>query len=96
MIEGRDGFGSMEHPGDDVRLGGRQPDRRKFSRGQITGLLFKRSARRLSRDGFNGAGANQITKLLDTAREAGDAIESTVLPAPGAAGTTRPICAGSM
>jgi len=44
----------------------------------ITGLFFN-VLPSLVPDGFNGAGANQITKLLDTAREAGDAIESTVL-----------------
>ena len=63
--------------GDDVRLAAVNQIAEIFE-SQITGLLFN-VLPSLVPDGFNGAGANQITKLLDTAREAGDAIESTVL-----------------
>jgi len=43
----------------------------------ITGLLFN-ALPPLVPDGFNGASANEVTRLLDAARQAGDAIEATV------------------
>src|SRR5258705_11902268 len=71
--------------GDDVRLAAVNQIAEIFE-SQITGLLFN-VLPSLVPDGFNGAGANQITKLLDTAREARRRDRIHGAPAPGAAGT---------
>jgi nucleotide-binding universal stress UspA family protein len=63
-------------PADDVRLAAVSQIAEIFD-SHITGLLFN-ALPPLVPDGFNGAGANEVTKLLDAAREAGDAIEATV------------------
>jgi len=62
--------------GDDVRLAAVNQIAEIFD-SHITGLLFN-ALPPLVPDGFNGAGANEVTKLLDAARQAGDAIEATV------------------
>src|ERR1700736_2106401 len=71
VMVGRDGT-----PADDVRLAAVGQIAEIFD-SHITGLLFN-PLPPLVPDGFNGAGANEVTKLLDAAREAGDAIEATV------------------
>ena len=63
-------------PADDVRLAAVGQIAEIFN-SHITGLLFN-VLPPLVPDGFNGAGANEVTKLLDAARQAGDAIEATV------------------
>jgi nucleotide-binding universal stress UspA family protein len=62
--------------GDDVRLAAVNQIAEIFE-SHITGLFFN-VLPSLVPDGFNGAGADQTAKWLDTARDAGDAIESTV------------------
>ena len=63
-------------PADDVRLAAVGQIAEIFN-SHITGLLFNVLPPLLP-DGFNGAGANEVTKLLNAARQAGDAIEATV------------------
>ena len=63
-------------PADDVRLAAVGQIAEIFD-SHITGLLFN-ALPPLVPDGFNGAGANEVTKLLDAARQAGDDIEGTV------------------
>jgi nucleotide-binding universal stress UspA family protein len=63
-------------PADDVRLAVVGQIAEIFN-SHITGLLFN-VLPPLVPDGFNGAGANEVTKLLNAARQAGDAIEATV------------------
>jgi nucleotide-binding universal stress UspA family protein len=63
-------------PADDVRLAAVGQIAEIFD-SHITGLLFN-ALPPLVPDGFNGAGANEVTKLLDAARQAGDAIEATL------------------
>ena len=63
-------------PADDVRLAAVGQIAEIFD-SHITGLLFN-ALPPLVPDGFNGAGANEVTTLLDAARQAGDAIEATV------------------
>ena len=63
-------------PADNVRLAAVGQIAEIFN-SHITGLLFN-VLPPLVPDGFNGAGANEVTKLLDAARQAGDAIEATV------------------
>lgn len=63
-------------PADDVRLAAVGQIAEIFN-SHITGLLFN-VLPPLVPDGFNGAGANEVTKLLNAARQAGDAIEATV------------------
>src|SRR6202166_5302113 len=63
-------------PADDVRLAAVGQIAEIFN-SHITALLFN-VLPPLVPDGFNGAGANEVTKLLNAAREAGDAIETTV------------------
>jgi hypothetical protein len=63
-------------PADDVRLAAVGKIAEIFN-SHITGLLFNVKPP-LVPDGFNGAGANEVTKLLNAARQAGDAIEATV------------------
>jgi hypothetical protein len=63
-------------PADDVRLAAVGQIAEIFD-SHITGLLFN-ALPPLVPDGFNGAGANEVTRLLDAARQAGDAIEATV------------------
>jgi nucleotide-binding universal stress UspA family protein len=63
-------------PADDVRLAAVSRIAEIFD-SHITGLLFNELPP-LVPDGFNGAGVNEVTKLLDAARQAGDAIEATV------------------
>jgi nucleotide-binding universal stress UspA family protein len=63
--------------GDDVRLAAVSQIAETF-KSHITGLFFNVLPPVIP-DGFNAAGANQITQLLDAAREAGDVIEATVL-----------------
>ncbi|MDR3486171.1 MAG: universal stress protein [Bradyrhizobium sp.] len=63
-------------PADDVRLAAVGQIAEIFN-SHITGLLFN-ALPPLVPDGFNGAGANEVTKLLNAARQAGDAIEATV------------------
>jgi hypothetical protein len=85
-------------PEDDVRLAAVGQIAEIFD-SHITGLLFN-ALPPLVPDGSNGAGANEVTRLLDAARQAGDDIEATVfqrlakLPYP--ANLLLPICAGSM
>ena len=64
-------------PADDVRLAAVGQIAEIFD-SHITGLLFN-ALPPLVPDGFNGADANEVTRLLDAARQAGDAIEATVL-----------------
>ena len=64
-------------PVDDVRLAAVGQIAEIFD-SHITGLLFN-ALPPLVPDGFNGADANEVTRLLDAARQAGDAIEATVL-----------------
>jgi nucleotide-binding universal stress UspA family protein len=63
-------------PADDVRLAAVGQIAEIFN-SHITGLLFNVLPPLLP-DGFNGAGANEVTKLLNAARQAGDAIEATL------------------
>jgi citrate lyase gamma subunit len=64
-------------PADDVRLAPVGQIAEIFD-SHITGLLFN-ALPPLVPDGFNGADANEVTRLLNAARQAGDAIEATVL-----------------
>ena len=63
--------------GDDVRLTAASQIAEIFE-GHITGLFFNVLPPPPITDGLNGANANQATKLLTTAKQAGDAIEATV------------------
>lgn len=63
-------------PADDVRLAAVGQIAEIFH-SHITGLLFN-ALPPLVPDGFNGVGANEVTKRLTAARQAGDAIEATV------------------
>ena len=63
-------------PADDVRLAAVGQIAEIFN-SHITGLLFN-ALPPLVPGGFNGAGANEVTKLLNAAKQAGDAIEATV------------------
>jgi nucleotide-binding universal stress UspA family protein len=63
-------------PADDVRLAAVGQIAEIFN-SHIIGLLFN-ALPPLVPDGFNSAGANEVTKLLNAARQAGDAIEATV------------------
>ena len=63
-------------PADDVRLAAVGQIAEIFD-SHITGLLFN-ALPPLVPDGSNGAGANEVTRLLDAARQAGDDIEATV------------------
>jgi nucleotide-binding universal stress UspA family protein len=63
-------------PADDVRLAAVGQIAEIFD-SHITGLLFN-ALPPLVPEGFNGAGGNEVTRLLDAARQAGDAIEATV------------------
>jgi nucleotide-binding universal stress UspA family protein len=63
-------------PADDVRLAAVGRIAEIFD-SHITGLLFN-ALPPLVPDGFNGAGANEVTRLLDSARQAGDDIEAAV------------------
>jgi nucleotide-binding universal stress UspA family protein len=62
--------------GDDVRLAAVNQIAEIFE-SHITGLFFN-VLPSLMPEGLNGAAANQATKLLDTAKKAGDLIEATV------------------
>jgi hypothetical protein len=64
-------------PGDDVRLAAVGQIAEIFH-SHISGLFFN-ALPPLVPDGYNGADANEVTRLLDAARQAGDAIEATVL-----------------
>jgi hypothetical protein len=79
-------------PADDVRLAAVGQIAEIFN-SHITGLLFNALPPLVS-DGFNGAGANEVTKLLNAARQAGDDIEATVFQR--LAKLPYPACAGSM
>jgi nucleotide-binding universal stress UspA family protein len=63
-------------PADDVRLAAVGQIAEIFD-SHITGLLFN-ALPPLVPDGSNGAGANEGTRLLDAARQAGDVIETTL------------------
>jgi len=64
-------------PGDDVRLTAASQIAEIFE-GHITGLFFNVLPPPPITDGVNSATASQATKLVDTAKQAGDAIETTV------------------
>jgi hypothetical protein len=61
--------------GDDVRLAAVNQIADTFD-SHVTGLFFILLPPVIP-DGFNGAGADQVTKWLDAAKEAGDAIEAS-------------------
>jgi hypothetical protein len=63
--------------GDDVRLTAASQIAEIFE-GHITGLFFNVLPPPPITDGLNGANASQATKLLDTAKQAGDPIEARV------------------
>jgi nucleotide-binding universal stress UspA family protein len=63
-------------PADDVRLAAVSRIAEIFD-SHITGLLFN-ALPPLVPDGFNGAGANEVTKRMDAARQSGDAIEAAL------------------
>ena len=64
--------------GDDVRLAAANQIAEIFE-SHITGLFFNvLPPSPIPDDGLNGADADQAAKLLDTAKQAGDAIEATV------------------
>jgi nucleotide-binding universal stress UspA family protein len=63
-------------PADDVRLAAVGQIAEIFD-SHITGLLFN-ALSPLVPDGSSGAGANEVTRLLDAARQAGHDIEATV------------------
>jgi nucleotide-binding universal stress UspA family protein/citrate lyase gamma subunit len=63
--------------GDDVRLTAASQIAEIFE-GHITGLFFNVLPPPPITDGVNSATASQATKLVDTAKQAGDAIETTV------------------
>jgi hypothetical protein len=63
-------------PADDVRLAAVGQIAEIFD-SHITGLLFN-ALPPLVPDGSNSAGANEVTRLLDASRQAGDDIEATV------------------